>query len=115
MLKIKDSNVTIMVKNLDKSIMFYEHLGLKIKNRWGNHYAQMMARDIVIGLHPTDEDLPDSSKISIGFSVDFIDDAKELLEENNIEFHFDEGKSGIYLHFHDIDRTNLYFVQPKWG
>jgi len=115
MLKIKESNVTIMVKNLDKSIMFYEHLGLKLKNRRGNHYAQMMTKDIIIGLHPTVEDLPDSSKISIGFSVDSIEEAKELLNENNIDFHFEEGKSGYYLHFKDKDGTKIYFVQPKWG
>ena len=50
---IKESNVTINVKDLDKSISFYESIGLTTKNRWGNFYAQLAAPGIVIGLHPT--------------------------------------------------------------
>ena len=50
---IKESNITINVKDIDKSISFYQSIGLKIKNRWGNHYAQLSAPGVVIGLHPT--------------------------------------------------------------
>jgi len=49
---IKDSNVTIMVKDMDASISFYESIGLVIKQRWANHYAQLTAPGITIGLHP---------------------------------------------------------------
>ncbi len=50
---IKDSNITMNVKDLDKSISFYEALGLEVTNRWGNYYAQLTAPGMVIGLHPT--------------------------------------------------------------
>ena len=52
---IKDSNVTIMVKDMDKSVSFYQSIGFAVKNRWGNHYAQLTAPGITIGIHPTDE------------------------------------------------------------
>jgi catechol 2,3-dioxygenase-like lactoylglutathione lyase family enzyme len=34
MMTINESNVTIMVKNLDESIKFYKSIGLTLKNRW---------------------------------------------------------------------------------
>ena len=55
MISIKETNVTIMVKNMDKSVKFYEALGLTIKNRWGDHYAQLTTTGITIGLQPPHE------------------------------------------------------------
>ena len=66
---IKDSNITINVKDLDRSIAFYESIGLKIKNRWGKHYAQLSTPGLVIGLHPTNSNnlKENSGNVSIGF------------------------------------------------
>ncbi len=50
---IKESSITINVKDLDQSILFYQSIGFEIKNRWGNHYAQLAVPGISIGLHPT--------------------------------------------------------------
>ena len=47
---IKEANVTINVKDMDTSVSFYQSLGLDVKNRWGNFYAQLAAPGIVIGL-----------------------------------------------------------------
>ena len=33
---LKDSDVTILVKDMDKAISFSESIGLITKNRWGN-------------------------------------------------------------------------------
>jgi catechol 2,3-dioxygenase-like lactoylglutathione lyase family enzyme len=52
---IKESNITINVKDLDNSISFYLSIGMTIKKRWGNYYAQLTAPGIIIGLHPTSE------------------------------------------------------------
>jgi catechol 2,3-dioxygenase-like lactoylglutathione lyase family enzyme len=52
MIKINETNVTIMVRNLDESIKFYESIGLKLKQRWGNHYAMFVVKGITLGLHP---------------------------------------------------------------
>lgn len=54
-MKIINSNITINVLDLDKSRTFYESLGLELLNRWGDHYAQLKAPDLIIGLHPTEE------------------------------------------------------------
>ena len=77
-MKIKEANVTLNVKNLDKSISFYESIGLTVKNRWANYYAQLAAPGIVIGLHPTsDANLKDNSgNVSIGFTPDDFEEAK---------------------------------------
>jgi catechol 2,3-dioxygenase-like lactoylglutathione lyase family enzyme len=55
MYTIKTANVTVMVKNMDKSIDFYTSLGLELKQRWNNHYAQVAAPGVIIGLHPAKE------------------------------------------------------------
>ena len=114
MLKINESNVTIMVKNLDQSIKFYESIGLKLKERWEDHYAMVETLGITIGLHPTNDQTLGSGSVSIGFMIDSINDAIELLKSNKITNKFDDGKSGKYVHFEDPDGTSLYFVEPKW-
>ena len=113
---IKESNVTINVKNLDKSISFYQSLGFVIKNRWENYYAQLTAPGIVIGLHPSKElSQPNSTgHISIGFTTDNFDDAKVLLIKLAIEFKTRDEEGGQFLHFNDPDGTPLYFINPKW-
>lgn len=115
MIKIKSTNVTVMVKDMDRSISFYESIGLKLKQRWADHYAMVETAGITIGIHPGGDDHSHSGSISIGFMIDDINEAKVLLEKNAITAKKeDDGKSGIYLHFKDPDGTLLYFVQPKW-
>ena len=114
-MKITGSNVTIMVKDMDKAISFYENIGLTLKSRWGNHYAMVVAEGITIGIHPSDEKGNNSGTVSVGFMTGDINEAKTLLDKNKISYEFqDDGKSGDYLHFKDPDGTILYFVNPKW-
>ena len=98
MLKINESNVTIMVKNLDQSIKFYESIGLKLKERWEEHYAMVETLGISVGLHPSTEQPLGSGSLSVGFMIDSINDAIELLKSNQITYKFDDGKSGKYVH-----------------
>lgn len=115
MIRINSTNVTIMVKDMDSSISFYESIGLTIKQRWDNHYTMMETAGITIGIHPGGDEHSNSGSVSIGFIIDDINEAKALLEKNAITAkHEDDGKSGIYIHFKDPDGTILYFVQPKW-
>ena len=115
MIKINETNVTIMVTDMDKAVNFYESLGLSLKQRWDNHYAMMTAPGLTIGLHPTEEKTPGSGTLSIGFMIDKIGDAKTLLDKNNIAYNGeDDGKSGLYVHFKDPFGTILYFVEPRW-
>jgi catechol 2,3-dioxygenase-like lactoylglutathione lyase family enzyme len=115
MLQIKDSNVTIMVNDMDKAIQFYESIGLTVKQRWGNNYAMVGAPGITLGIHPGEGRTTSSGSVSIGFFIEAIGDAKALLDSHNIDYKEEnDGKSGLYLHFKDPDGTILYFVQPQW-
>jgi len=115
-MSIKDSNITINVKDLDKSISFYESIGLKIKNRWGNYYAQLTAPGVVIGLHPgNDTNLANNSgNVSIGFTVDDFEESKSQLQKISITTTDRQEEGGQFLHFNDPDGTALYFIKPKW-
>lgn len=113
---IKESNVTINVKDIDKSISFYESIGLIVKSRWSNHYAQLTAPGIIIGLHPTsDVNLKgNSGNTSIGFTADDFEEVKLLLQKLSIMATEREEEGGQFLHFTDLDGTALYFIKPKW-
>jgi catechol 2,3-dioxygenase-like lactoylglutathione lyase family enzyme len=113
---IKESNTTINVKDLDRSILFYESIGLTVKNRWGNHYAQLTAPGIVIGLHPTsDANLAgNSGNVSLGFTLDNFEESKSLLQQLSIKTTERQEEGGQFIHFNDPDGTALYFIKPKW-
>ena len=112
---IEESNVTINVKDLDRSMSFYKSLGLSEKSRWGDYYAQLTAPGITIGLHPTDElKLKDNSgNVSIGFTTDNFEDTKALLKSLNIQTSDRQEEGGEFIHFNDPDGTALYFIKPK--
>jgi predicted enzyme related to lactoylglutathione lyase len=114
MIQINSTNVTIMVKDMDKSIQFYESIGLTLKQRWGVNYAMVETTGLTIGIHPGGNEETSSGTVSIGLMIDDINDAKALLEKNSVPAKFEDGKSGTYLHFKDTDGSILYFVQPKW-
>jgi catechol 2,3-dioxygenase-like lactoylglutathione lyase family enzyme len=113
---IKESNITINVKDLENSISFYESLGLTLLNRWGNDYAQLKAPGIVIGLHPTSPAhlKGNSGNTSIGFTTDDFEEAKSLLKKLSIKTTDRQEEGGQFLHFDDPDGTSLYFIKPKW-
>src|SRR2546423_13918102 len=111
MLKINVTNVTIMVEDMDRAINFYQSIGLTLKQRWENHYAMLSSAGLTIGIHPGGQGMKAGEKISIGFMLDDIKTAKQVLDDNNITYKEDNGKSGMYLHFTDPDGTILYFSQ----
>jgi len=115
-MKIKESNITINVKDLDKSVAFYQSLGLSLKNRWGNFYAMVTAPGIVIGLHPTKTDMlvDNSGNVSIGFTTDNIEETRSELEKMSIVVKDRNEEGGQFLHFNDPDGTALYFIKTKW-
>ena len=110
---IKDSNVTIMVKDMDKSVTFYQSLGFIIKQRWDNHYAQLAAPGITIGIHPTNDIISNSGSVSIGFTTDNFEETKNQLSSLAIQTQLREEEGGKFIHFSDPDGTMLYFIKPK--
>ncbi len=115
-MNIKGSAININVKNLDKSISFYESIGLKTKQRWGEHYAELTAPGIVIGLHPTAEKnlAGNSGNASIGFTTDNFEEVKGLLAKLAIKSTERNEEGGEFVHFNDPDGSALYFIKPKW-
>lgn len=113
---IKNSNITINVKDLDRSISFYESIGLTLKMRWKNQYAQLIAPGITIGLHPTDESrlVGNSGNLSIGFTTNEFDAIKASLQNLSIKIEERHEEGGQFIHFNDLDGTALYFIKPKW-
>lgn len=116
MYTINTSNITVMVKDMNAAVNFYvEGLGLSLKQRWGDHYAQVTAPGVVIGLHPTDKTIDRLDAISIGFGIDKLADAEQRLRELGVVYKNGEDKGGLYASFHDPDGTPLYFMQSKIG
>lgn len=113
-MQINDSNVTLMVNDMDIAVNFYQNIGLELKQRWENHYAMLTAGNMTIGLHPADGGTTGSGAASVGFFIDDIAEAKAMLDKHNISYKEDDGKSGHYLNFRDTDGNNLYFVKPGW-
>ena len=115
-MEIKQANVTVSVNDMDRSVSFYESLGLTLKNRWGNFYAQLTAPGITIGLHPTSNGnlVGNSGNVSIGFTTDNINETKSSLEKLSIALTERSEEGGQFLHFNDPDGTALYFIKPKW-
>jgi catechol 2,3-dioxygenase-like lactoylglutathione lyase family enzyme len=113
---IKEANITINVKDLDNSISFYKSIGLIEQKRWGNHYAQLTAPDIVIGLHPSsDANLTNNSgNVSIGFTTDNFEETNTELRKLSIKVEERDEEGGRFLHFNDPDGTALYFIETKW-
>ena len=100
------ANVTLMVKDLDRSVHFYgDTLGLTLQSRHGDHWAEMVAPGMTIGLHPTDGTVvPDTSgSVSIGLLVDDFATTIDALKERGVAFD----------RITETDRANsAYFTDP---
>ena len=116
MYKIDTANVTIMVKDIQRSIDFYvDGLGLTLKQRWDDHYALVSAPGVVIGLHPSKGQVTSAQGISIGFGIATLADAEKRLKELQVSYDTTEDKAGNFASFTDPDGTPLYFMQSKVG
>ena len=113
-MNILASNLTINIKDMDRSISFYQSIGFTVNNRWGNYYAQLTAPGITIGLHPSEDRKMDSGNLSIGLTTDNLKDTKTSLQQLSIQVTERKEEGGQFLHFNDPDGTALYFIKPKW-
>ena len=111
-------NVTVMVSDFDRAVRFYtETVGLNLKARYGNNWADISAPDLTIGLHPVGDHGPrpdGGSSMSIGLQVDDIDAAMDALKSRGVQFSrvSDEGYLRL-ANFSDPDNNQLYLAQEK--
>ncbi len=114
MKNLKACRINVMVSDMDEAINFYDDkLGLNLVNRFGNHYAEIQAPDMIIGLHPNSGNTVTGNNISIGFGVADFDDTITELETKGIDFKI-ATDGGIRLaSFTDPDNNPLFLAERK--
>ena len=114
---VAGGNATVFVSNMDQAVRFYtEVLGLKLTNRFGDHWATVEAgRGLTIGLHPASPEYPvpgTKGGIMLGLEIDEpIDRAIARLTERGVRMTGPVVKSepGSFVHFQDPDGNEIYF------
>jgi len=110
-------NATIYVANMDNAVRFYsEVLGLKLTNRFGNHWATVLAgQTLLIGLHPWKEKYPrpgTKGSVQIGLIVSKDETIQQLaarLRRHGVEVSgVIESEEGNYITFEDPDGNPIY-------
>ena len=114
---INGGHATVYVSNMDSAIRFYtEVLGLKLTNRFGNHWATVKAGDtLVIGLHPWSARYPrpgTTGSVQIGLILspdEPIESLAARLRQHGVEVS-DTIKSAeaSYVSFEDPDGNPIY-------
>ena len=110
----KICTVTAMVSDMDAAVDFYTgKLGLNLKKRYGEHYAEIEAPGLLIGLHPDSGETKIGDNLSIGFGVEDFDGAREDLEIKGISFRVEQDGPIRLAHFADPDGNQLYLAEMK--
>jgi predicted enzyme related to lactoylglutathione lyase len=114
---ISGGNATVYVSNMDNAVRFYtEVLGLKLTNRFGNHWATVQAgKTLVIGLHPWSEKYPrpgTRGSVQIGLVVSRDEPIEQLaarLRKRGVEVSdIIRSQEANYIHFTDPDGNPIY-------
>ena len=109
---IQQANITVMVTNLDVAIKFYtEILGFKLMNRFGEHWADIEAPGLTIGLHPTHKAVTRGDNLQIGLRVANIKTTMEDLINKGVQFQENKDDQVRLSFFNDPDGNLLYLVQ----
>lgn len=114
------AKITVVVSDLDASIRFYtETLGLKLKHRLSNRWAEIEAPGMIIALRPRMDPAATFevgyAHLLIGLWVKDLEEARNTLESRGVCF---EGEIVEFdpvriLFFNDPDLTPLYICQAS--
>jgi predicted enzyme related to lactoylglutathione lyase len=106
--------INVMVSNMDSAVSYYtETLGLKLIKRYGDHYAEIQAAELMIGLHPASDRTTFGNNISIGLGVFDFDETVKDLESKGIEFTMGTDEWIRLASFTDPDGNALYLAENK--
>ncbi|MFI5420006.1 MAG: VOC family protein [Nitrososphaerales archaeon] len=113
------ANVTVMVSTMDQALKFYvDALGLKLKSRYEDYFAEVEGPGIIIALHPASKNGPQPGKsesLSIGLGVDNIEKAMGSLKARGVQFSSDIVQDGgvKLAFFTDPDKNPLYLAETR--
>ena len=113
---ISGGNATVFVSDMDRAVRFYtEVLGLKLTNRFGNHWATVEAgKGLTIGLHPASPKYPAPGTrggIMLGLEIDGpIDGVVASLSEKGVRIKGSivREEAGNFVHLEDADGNEIY-------
>jgi catechol 2,3-dioxygenase-like lactoylglutathione lyase family enzyme len=111
---------TIFVSDMNASVRFYtEALGLKLLERYGNHWASIDCGDgVTIGLHPASAQNPAgrAGSMTLGFrSSEPIHETVARLKARGVVFLGDivDDTQLLIANFEDPDGLPFYLAEPK--
>ena len=111
---LKTCRINVMISDMDQAIEFYQiKLGLELVNRYGNHYAEIQAPDLLIGLHPTKGKVVKGNNLSIGLGVINFDATIKELESKGIKFELEQDGWIRLAYFEDPDNNQLFLAERK--
>lgn len=113
---ITGGNATVFVSNMDRAVQFYtEVLGLKLTNRFGDHWATIEAgKGLTIGLHPAGPKYPapgTKGGIMLGMEIDSpIEKVVATLGKRGVQFKESvvKAEAGNFIHLEDPDGNEIY-------
>ena len=106
--------INVMVSDMARAISFYvDTLGLQLLNRYGDHYAEIQAPGLLIGLHPSTANTTVGNNLSIGFGVRRFDQTIEELGDQGIHFEIEQDGWIRLAYFTDPDGNQLYLAENK--
>jgi catechol 2,3-dioxygenase-like lactoylglutathione lyase family enzyme len=114
-----NGSATIFVTDMDRSVEFYTTvLGLKLAQRFGNHWASVEVGKLSIGLHPASSQNPAGTNGStiVGFELaGNIEEAVGTLERQGVKLRggIIQDNAGKAVHFEDPDGNALYMIQLR--
>ncbi len=109
-------NATVLVSNMDRAVRFYtEVLGLKLTNRFGDHWATVDAgKGLTIGLHPASPKYPAPGTkwgIMLGMEIgEPIENVVKRLTEKGVHMTspITRDQPGAFVSFDDPDGNPIY-------
>jgi catechol 2,3-dioxygenase-like lactoylglutathione lyase family enzyme len=111
---------TIFVSDMDRAVNFYTKvLGLKLAQRFGNHWASVEAGKLIIGLHPASNENPAGRNGSTIIGLELtgnIEDSIATLKQQGVAFRgaiIQDDNAGKIAYFEDPDGHLLYMIQLK--
>jgi catechol 2,3-dioxygenase-like lactoylglutathione lyase family enzyme len=106
--------LTIVVRDVEEAVQFYtSSVGFTLKSRYGNEFAVVQGPGITIGLHPGSDE--QSGRISIGLSVDSLEESMQSATARGVNFSGDivEDPPMRFAFFRDPNGVELYLAQES--